>query len=59
VDSPVAQYLQGYFQANPGKKAPVILKLNVPANTQSKRGVVIEQLVNTLWMVADPPKSDE
>jgi hypothetical protein len=61
--------LFGYAQANEavtadliallnqsgGQRVSVILRVNIPEDLQSRRGVVIEKLVSPRWIYLDPP----
>jgi hypothetical protein len=40
---------------NGGRRTTLILRLSIPEGLQSRRGVVIEKLVNTRWLYVDPP----
>jgi hypothetical protein len=45
------------IRQNGGKQASVILRLSIPQNIQSRRGVVIEQLLSPRWIYLDSPDS--
>ncbi len=44
------------IDADGGEKSTAILRLRIPANLKSKRGVLIEKLVSPLWIYIEPPK---
>ena len=46
------------LKANPGKPAPVVLRLGLPVGLLSRRGVIIEKVMSTRWIYVTPPDSD-
>jgi hypothetical protein len=56
VDEQVTQDILIALQENQGKKASVIIRVNIPEGLQSRRGVVIEKLINKRWLYVDPPE---
>ncbi len=53
---PVAADLLAVLKQNPGKKAAVIVRINIPEGLQSRRGVVIERLMCPHWIYLNPPE---
>jgi hypothetical protein len=56
--SEIALTLIKLLKQNPKHKAALILRLGSPAALQSRRGVVIEKLINERWLYLDPPEAD-
>lgn len=46
------------IELNGGQRANLILRLGIPEGLKSRRGVVIEKLVNPRWLYMDPPNSE-
>jgi len=46
------------IERNEKGPAPAILRLALPAGTQSRRGVIIEKVMSTSWINVDPPDSE-
>ena len=46
------------IEQNDKKPAPVILRLSLPANTKSHRGVIIEKVASPRWIYVDPPQTE-
>lgn len=57
ANEPIGQDLLQLLNRNQGQKTAVILRLNIPAGLQSRRGVIIEKLVSPRWIYVDPPES--
>lgn len=57
-DSPDLPKLRTMVQSNRGKRVSVILRLLIPENLQSHRGVVIEKFLSPRWIYVDPPVDD-
>lgn len=55
--SEVAVAIQQLIEQNRGQRTTLILRLAIPEGLSSRRGVVIEQLLNTRWLYVDPPES--
>jgi len=53
-----ASELLGLIERNEHKPTAVILRLALPAATQSRRGVIIEKVVSPQWIYVDPPDSE-
>ncbi len=49
--------LRDLLEKNRTRKISVILRLNIPDGVQSHRGVIIEKLVNPLWLFVSPADS--
>lgn len=56
ADSPDLPKLRAMIQANRGKRVSVILRLLIPENLQSRRGVVIEKFLSPRWIYVDSPR---
>ena len=56
-DGTVAAELLGLIEQNDDKPAAVILRLNLPAATKSRRGVIIDKVMSPRWIYVDPPDS--
>lgn len=54
-DNPVAKQITNHIDQNGGNQAAMILRLHIPANLESKRGVVIEEMVCESWFFIEPP----
>jgi len=54
-DGPVAAELLGLIERNEHQPAAVILRLKLPAATESRRGVIIEKVTSPRWIHVDPP----
>lgn len=54
---PLEAELLALVEQNGRNPAPAILRLALPAGTQSRRGVVIEKLMSKRWIYVDPPDS--
>jgi hypothetical protein len=57
ADSPEAQLLENLLGQNAGKRTTLILRLMIPEGLASRRGAVIEKVVNSRWLYLDPPDS--
>jgi hypothetical protein len=55
VGDPASNELLALLNQNRGKQVSVILRVNVPEGIQSRRGVVIEKIVNPRWIFLNPP----
>ena len=51
-----AQALLKLLENQPDHKAALILRLSIPEQLQSRRGVVIEKLLSPRWIYLDPPE---
>ena len=58
VGSALAQALLQQINANDKHKASLILRLAIPERLQSRRGVVIEQLLSNQWLYLDSPPAE-
>lgn len=56
--SPEAEQLAGLVRQSGGRPATLILRLAIPQGLQSRRGVVIEKVMNSRWLYIDPPDSE-
>jgi len=54
---PLEAELLALIEQNGRNPAPAILRLALPAGTQSRRGVIIDKLMSTRWIYVDPPDS--
>lgn len=52
----LAERMRVLLAQNKGGAMPMILKLHVPENLQSRRGVVISELLNPSWMFVESPE---
>jgi len=52
-----AQGLLRLLEENGGRRTSLMLRLGIPEGLQSRRGVVIEELLNSRWIYLDPPDS--
>ena len=52
-----AQELLRLLEENGGGRTSLMLRLGIPEGLQSRRGVVIEKLLNSRWLYLDPPDS--
>lgn len=57
-NDPLAAEIVESINRNGGEKASLILRLFIPEDLKSKRGVVIEKIVGGHWIYIDPPKSE-
>ncbi len=57
ADGAVAKSLLNLSSHPSARKVPVILRLIVPGNLQSRRGVVIEKLLSPQWLYTHPPEA--
>lgn len=57
VGDPVEQRILAAIERNHGRKTALILRLMVPEDLKSRRGVVIENVVSDRWIHLDPPNS--
>lgn len=55
--SPEAKMLLKTPELRSGRRASLILRLLIPEDLQSRRGVVIEKVLNNRWIYLDPPDS--
>jgi hypothetical protein len=53
--NPIAEEIRKLLSQSGKQKVAVILRLQVPAGIQSRRGVVIEKIVSPCWIHLDPP----
>jgi hypothetical protein len=58
TDSPEAAVLRQLIEQNGGRRSTLILRLIIPEGITSRRGVVIEKVVNPRWLYVDSPASD-
>ena len=58
ANSELAQTLINLLKKSSSHRASLILRLGIPQNLQSRRGVVIEKLLNKRWLYLDPPDAD-
>jgi len=54
-----AKRFEEFIIASNGKPAPMLLRLHIPKNAQSKRGVLVEELVATRWLLIDSSEAKE
>ncbi len=54
---PVEAALLALIDPKAREPAAAILRLTLPAGTQSRRGVLIDQVLSTSWVYEDPPAS--
>jgi hypothetical protein len=57
ADSGEARKMLDLLEENGGRKSSMILRLAIPEGLQSRRGVVIEKVINSRWIYLDPPES--
>lgn len=57
ADSGEARGLLDLIDANRGGKVSLILRLGIPEGLQSRRGVMIEKVINSRWLFIDAPDS--
>lgn len=55
ANSELAQTLTKLLEKNPTHQTSLILRLGIPQGLQSRRGVVIEKLLNKRWLYLEPP----
>lgn len=55
--SDVSRVIEQLIGQNQGKRTTLILRLSIPEGLSSRRGVVIEDVVNSRWLHLDPPDS--
>ena len=55
--SPEARQMLDLIQTNQRGAVSLILRLGIPEGLNSRRGVVIEKVLSSLWMYMDPPDS--
>ena len=53
--APVSADLLALLNQSSERRAPVILRVNIPQGLQSRRGLVIEKLMSPRWIYLDPP----
>lgn len=53
--SDVSSILEHLIDQNRGQRTTLILRLSIPEGLSSRRGVVIEKVVNSRWLHLDPP----
>lgn len=53
----LARSILDLVSRNQGHRTSVILRLTIPEGLQSRRGVVIEKLLNPRWLYIEPPDS--
>lgn len=53
--SPQANVLQQLVEQTGGRRASLILRLQIPEDLKSRRGVVIEDVLSTRWIYLDSP----
>jgi hypothetical protein len=58
TDSPEAAVLKQLIDQNGGRRSTLILRLMIPEGLKSRRGVVIEKIVNPRWLYVDSPAAD-
>jgi hypothetical protein len=54
-----AKRIEELIRASNGDPAPMLLRLHVPENAQSKRGVLVEELVASRWLLIDSSEAKE
>jgi hypothetical protein len=57
VGSPQADTLRWILEQNGGRSVSLILRLQIPEDLNSRRGVVIEDVLSSRWIYLDPPDS--
>ncbi len=55
--SDVSRILGQLVAQNQGRRTTLILRLSIPEGLSSRRGVVIEDVLNSRWLYVDPPDS--
>lgn len=55
ADNPSAELLREWFRRFPSRKAPMVLRLSLPEDLTSPRGVVIDQVLSVRWIYITPP----
>ena len=55
ADEDIAKSIDALLSQNHGRKTSVILRVSIPQGIQSRRGVVIEKLLNPRWLYVNPP----
>lgn len=55
--SALEQSLLKQLEQNPGRPSTLVLRLSIPEAIQSRRGVIIEELLSSRWLYIDPPDS--
>jgi hypothetical protein len=58
TDSPEAAMLRQLMDQNGGRRITLILRLMIPEGLNSRRGVVIEKIVNPRWLYVESPAAD-
>lgn len=58
ADSDACRELEAVCRNSAGQKASVVLKLRIPEDSVSPRGVVIEKVVAPRWLILDEPGKD-
>jgi hypothetical protein len=58
ADSAEAQKIRDGIKKNRGKISNFILRLIIPDQLKSPRGVVIEKVINDRWIFIDPPDNE-
>ncbi len=58
VESEAAAQIADLIRYNGGDEASMILRLRIPENLKSNRGVIVEKLVSTQWLFTDSPAVD-
>lgn len=56
VNDRVSQEILACLEQNQGQQASVIVRINIPENLQSRRGVVIEKFISPRWLYVAPPE---
>jgi hypothetical protein len=56
--SDVSRVIEQLISQNQGQRTTLILRLSIPEGLSSRRGVVIEKVVNSRWLHVNPPDSD-
>lgn len=57
IDEATNQALAKLLTRNRGRKTSVIVRVTIPEGLQSRRGVVIEKLLNPGWLYVNPPEA--
>jgi len=58
AESEVAAQIANLIHQNGDNETSMILRLLIPENLQSKRGVIVEKLVSTQWLFTEPPAAE-
>lgn len=54
-DEQVSRDILEILNLSQGRRASIILRINIPEGLQSRRGVVIESMLSPRWLLLDPP----